>query len=1221
MRYKKEIAGITICNPFINHGADGRSRTACLLITNQLLYQLSYVGITIERTTLFMKLNQDKIALQQLINIIPDRHSGIDCVGMSGSDRAYLVSRIALCHSMPIFVLVSAQKDADMFCNDLDFFINKIKQPVICFPPYNILPFKHLAYHSETAAKRISTLYTLTAGKTSPIVVTTVSAMLQKLIPKHELCDYAELIMAGEEIDRDLLIEKLIAGGYVRTGIVEEPGDFAVRGGILDVFSPLYSDPLRIDLFGDTVDSLRFFSTINQRKTKTIQEAVILPAREAILRKNNIAQIINRVRNQASSLNIPVAKVRALVDSIKREGMFPGIESQISMIYPELDTFFDYIPQNALFVLIEPAELDKAAAESQEQTARNYLVARKEARLCVEPDFLYLEWIKVKEILSKKNPLSLKRLSVSKKDSVDLQYDFSVRDNIFLREELKNCRGKENILLPLVNWINDKKKFKYNTHLVCSTRSQIDRLKTLLAPYNIQPEFINGFSDKKSGKGKLYICSGRVSSGFVWSVESLAIITEDEIFGVKHHIRKISKHKQKVQELFTFESLKLSDFVVHIEHGIGRYNGLVKLNVNRTTNDYLLIIYKDDDKLYLPVDRLNMVQKYMGVSGGEPVLDKMGGKSWESTKNKVKKSVEKIAGELLKLYAERKVKKGFAYKEIDSYFKDFEASFAYEETEDQLRAIDEVLHDMNKPVPMDRLVCGDVGYGKTEVALRASFLAVNNYKQVAVLVPTTVLAQQHFATFSERFEPYPVNIACLSRFRSLREQRAIIDDLKSGKTDIVIGTHRLLQKDIVFKDIGLVVLDEEQRFGVKHKEKLKKIRTTVDVLSLTATPIPRTLHMSLVGMRDISVISTPPNHRRSIITYISELDDVVISEAISKELERKGQIFFVHNNIHSIWTIAKKLQELVPEVRLDVAHGRLDEDDLEKVMFRFMNKEIDMLVCTTIVESGLDIPSANTILINRADRFGLAQMYQLRGRVGRSDEQAYAYLFIPNESRLSRDAQKRLKVLMEHSDLGSGFQIAMSDLKLRGGGSILGASQSGHIAAVGYDMFLKLMEDSMSKFKGEPVHESLEPEININISAFIPESFIPDIDQRFSAYRRLAKMTEIKEIADFKRELVDRFGSIPVEVVNLLLKITLRTLAIKAGVKRLDLIDPRLILYFSEAHQKDPSGIVDLIVSRKRCFEFTPQHVFKAKLSRGSVSSLFIQTKNILKEIAQHVNN
>jgi transcription-repair coupling factor (superfamily II helicase) len=461
----------------------------------------------------------------------------------------------------------------------------------------------------------------------------------------------------------------------------------------------------------------------------------------------------------------------------------------------------------------------------------------------------------------------------------------------------------------------------------------------------------------------------------------------------------------------------------------------------------------------------------------------------------------------------------------------------------------------------------------------------------------------------------------LSRFRSLKAQRNIINDLKTGKIDIVIGTHRLIQKDVMFKDLGLLILDEEQRFGVKHKEKLKKIRRSVDVLALTATPIPRTLHMSLMGVRDISIISTPPEHRKSIITYITEFDDAVISDAIHKELGRKGQIFFVHNNIHTIRKMAKHLQELVPDARLDVAHGRLDEEELEVVMLRFMNKEIDLLVCTTIIESGLDIPSANTILINRADRFGLAQIYQLRGRVGRLDEQAYAYLFIPKESTLGKDAQKRLKVLMEHSDLGSGFQIAMSDLKIRGGGTILGASQSGHIAAVGYDMFLKLMENSMAELKGEKVQESLEPEININMPASLPEFYITDIDQRLCAYRRLAKMTELNEIADFKAELMDRFGDLNTETENLLLKIMLRVLAIKAGVNRVDLKGRQLALFFSQAHQKNPSGIIDMVLSERDRFEITPDHILKVKLKKGNTSFLMSQTKNILKEVMQRVNS
>jgi len=618
---------------------------------------------------------------------------------------------------------------------------------------------------------------------------------------------------------------------------------------------------------------------------------------------------------------------------------------------------------------------------------------------------------------------------------------------------------------------------------------------------------------------------------------------------------------------------------------------------------------------------MSMLQKYMGVDGIEPVLDKMGGKSWERVKAKVKRSAEKIAGELLKLYAERKIEQGFKFEEVHSEARGFEAGFPYEETADQFKAIDEVLQDMQVSIPMDRLVCGDVGYGKTEVALRAAFTAIYNDKQVAVLVPTTVLAEQHFATFTSRFENYPVNIACLSRFRSGREQRKMINELKNGQIDIVIGTHRLLQKDVVFKDLGLFVIDEEQRFGVKHKEKLKKIRSTVDVLALTATPIPRTLHMSLMGIRDISIISTPPEHRRSIITYIAEFDEAVIVEAVRRELARNGQIFFVHNNIHSIWKVAKYLQKLMPEVRLDVAHGRLDEYELESVMLRFFNREIDMLVCTTIIESGLDIPSANTIIINRADRFGLAQIYQLRGRVGRVDEQAYAYLFIPSESNLGKDAQKRLKVLMEHSDLGSGFQIAMSDLKIRGGGTILGASQSGHIAAVGYDMFLKLMENSMAELKGETVPASLEPEINIIMSASIPESYIPDIDQRLAAYRRLAKMTELKEIADFKAELIDRFGALAVETENLLLKIMLKVLSIKAGVKRLDLADRQLSLSFSKTHPKNPSGIMDMIISEAKRFRLTPDHTLKAKLLKGPHTNLLLQTKKILKEIVQRVNS
>jgi transcription-repair coupling factor (superfamily II helicase) len=618
---------------------------------------------------------------------------------------------------------------------------------------------------------------------------------------------------------------------------------------------------------------------------------------------------------------------------------------------------------------------------------------------------------------------------------------------------------------------------------------------------------------------------------------------------------------------------------------------------------------------------MGLIQKYMGADDHEPPLDKMGGKSWDKIKARVKRSAEKIAGELLRLYAERKVSPGVTFKEIDSFAEEFAAGFPYEETRDQVKVIEDVFNDMKHSTPMDRLVCGDVGYGKTEVALRAAFMAVNNARQVAVLVPTTVLAEQHFETFTSRFAALPVTVACLSRFRPRREQRQIISDLADGKVDIVIGTHRLLQKDVVFNNIGLIVVDEEQRFGVRHKEKLKKLRNSVDVLALTATPIPRTLHMSMVGIRDISLIETPPEYRRSIITYVSEYDEGIVKEAIHRELERGGQVFFVHNHIQSIDRVAGRIRQLVPEARIGVAHGQMDEESLETVMLQFHSGEIDLLVCTTIIESGLDVASANTILVNRADRFGLAQIYQLRGRVGRSDEQAYAFLFIPKESAISDDAKKRLKVLMEHSDLGAGFQIALSDLKIRGGGTILGASQSGHIAAVGYDMFLKLMEEAVAELKGEVPRTALEPEINVPFSAFLPDGYVPDIDQRMVLYRRMSSMVDLKELADLRVELTDRYGPVPDTVNHLLLKMGLRVLSVKAGVQKLDITAGRMNMSFSPRHQRSPEGLVELFRRHPKRYRLKPDQTLAVALEKTSIAGWFSEAKNILKEIELHVNN
>jgi transcription-repair coupling factor (superfamily II helicase) len=1169
-------------------------------------------------------LSLKEISHQALLKEPPKLGETVSIEGVARSQRAYLTYQIYNAFKRPLLVVLSNDKEARIFMEDLRFFSKKIKLPLIYFSPYHLLPVKIFTYNSETSAERIKALYHLTELSTPFVVVTTINALIQKIIPKENLLDYAELIIEGEEIDLDQIVRKLISGGYSRVTIVEEQGDFCLRGGILDIFSPLYSEPLRLELFGDWIESLRFFSPDTQRTRQNVSDAVILPAREVIVAPNEMDSVITRIRKQAALLETPVRKVRNLIHKIREEGIFAGIEGLLPLIYGNPETLFDYLSPQTFFIQIEPGDLQTAALDAAAQLQKNYHDIRKEKDFCLPPESLYSDWAQLVDKGNEYGIFSFRKLPLLTREeglaNTPIHCFVEAKENDGLTKAIQAAARTEVPFSPLIDWVNTQKESKRTVLFVGRTRSQADRIQSILKPYGFNSVLIEGFPDLDRVKGMVLITIGFVSNGFVWPTESLALLTEEEIFGSHFKRRKVGPKKARVQ-LIGLQDLKQGDLVVHNEHGIGCYGGLVKLSLDNTINDFLLLTYKDDDKLYLPVERMGLVQKYMGVDNVIPVLDKMGGKSWERVKARVRKSTEKIAGELLKIYAARKVRNGHAFGAVDSYFKGFEAGFPFEETVDQAKAIEDVIEDMRRSTSMDRLICGDVGYGKTEVALRAAFLAVSEAKQVAVLVPTTVLAEQHYSNFVERFSRYPVVVACLNRFRSQKVQREIVDQIGTGKIDIVIGTHRLLQKDVTFKDLGLVVLDEEQWFGVKHKEKLKQLRNTVDVLALTATPIPRTLHLSLMGIRDISIISTPPEDRHPIRTYVMEYEDAVCAQAIEKELKRGGQTFFVHNNISSIDRMAVHIQKLVPNVRLAVAHGRMAERDLEKVMLLFLQKKIDLLVCTTIIESGLDISSANTILINRADRFGLAQIYQLRGRVGRSDEQAYAYLFIPSESALTANAVKRLKVLMEYNDLGSGFQIAMNDLKIRGGGAILGASQSGHIAAVGYDMFLKLMEESVAELKGKPLNEDLEPEINLPISCFLAESYVTDIDQRLTLYRRLARMTDLKQISNLKAELEDRYGKLPDEGVNLLLKIMLKVLSVKAGVRRLDLIGQQLTLGFSEVHQKHPFGIVEMVMENKNRYQLTTDHLFKTALKPGNSMGLLKQAKNILIEIERRVNN
>jgi transcription-repair coupling factor (superfamily II helicase) len=1170
-----------------------------------------------------MDQKQAKISFSDLLREGVSGESAVEINGITASARAAVMARLYGARRTPFLVVLPDSKGAQTFLQDLRFFSQRLEMPLVYFPPYDLLPYKFISYHNEIAAGRIRALYQLLEASRPPVVVTTVAGVMQRLIPKAELGEFNELLIAGEEIDPDGLLQKLAMGGYTRAMLVEEPGDFCMRGGILDIFCPLYDNPLRIEFFGDLVESLRFFSATTQRTQAEIDDAVIVPARETLVKIGTLEETLARIRAQASELEVPVTQVRQVVARIKEEGIYPGIDGLMPLMYAHTDTLFDYLPPNTAVAAVEPAQLEAAADTLLTKAAEGYHQARDAQRLCVAPEAIYLSEDALQGHMADHSRIDLKALPVQRREigsAAATLCQLNIKDVAEVAQQLRTRLRSETPFEPLIDWLREQQGRGRVSVCVCHNTAQADRLTALLANYEIRSTSADGVPDAGHNAGLVYTVVGEVSAGFVWPGQGLALISDREIFGAGFRHRKAPKRTTRA-ELLSIGELKQGDIVVHDAHGIGRYAGLVKLKLNGTVNDFLEIYFRDDDKLYLPVERMACIEKYMGVDGAPPLLDKMGGKSWEKVKDKVKRSTEKIAGELLKLYAARRAKRGYSFSEPDNTYGDFLTGFPYEATRDQDKAIASVLADMRADTPMDRLVCGDVGYGKTEVALRAAFLSISEAKQVALLVPTTVLAEQHYTTFAARFDRYPVTVACLSRFRSAREQREILEGLKTGKIDIVVGTHRLLQKDVAFHDLGILVLDEEQRFGVKHKEKLKRLRETVDVLTLTATPIPRTLHMSLMGIRDISVIATPPEQRMAIRTYVCEFDDQVTADAIRRELQRGGQVFFVHNHVASIQRMADHLKQLVPEARLAVAHGQMAEEELEKAMMAFIRKEIDLLVCTTIIESGLDISAANTILINRADRFGLSQIYQLRGRVGRSEEQAYAYLFIPHESTLTKDAQKRLKVLMEHSDLGSGFQIAMSDLKIRGGGAILGASQSGHIAAVGYDMFLKLMEDSVAELKGEPRQEALEPEINLPMSAFLGEDYIADIDQRLIVYRRLAKLDALKAIAALKAELSDRFGPLPEEAENLLLKIMLKVVATRAGVKKLDLVGTRLALCFSSEHQVRPFGIVDLITAAKGRYQITPDHTFKARLAPQNPRGLLAQTKNILLEIARHVND
>jgi len=1115
--------------------------------------------------------------------------------GLTGGARAYFLSLLTNGAGRPLVVLAPSTKEAEVLYQDLFFFLgeNELAAPLEkrlhLYPAWDILPFEKLSPHLELMAARMEGLYHLVEGQ-SPILVSTPTALVQKVLPKDALRRSILYHGVGEELPRENILEHLAGWGYQNVPLVEERGDFSVRGGILDIFPPAYQHPLRLEFLADRLESVRTFDPSTQRSLCEHQEFLILPVREFFLAPQPDRQVIQAIDARAEELNLPRRERNSLLNALADGIPFAGMESLVPYFYPALDSIFSYLPAETLLWFDGPDPIEEEIERWHKLVREREAKARQEERFYPPAADLYASEEDWRQAVAsfpclQSDPLTL--LSAPGEDPASV---LTVKShlNTDLHTEISVRQSKEPSLVPLVNHLKNWQGQRI--FLVAPTRAEALRIQGLLDHYEIHVPLLDlSFPQIISTESlDLALVIGNLSQGFRLPDERLLLITVDEILGTKRRARTAKVKRTASHFISSLGELRENDTVVHMDHGVGIYRGLKFLRVAGTEGEFLHLEYHGGDRLYLPIHRINLVQKYMGGDGGHPALDRLGGVTWDKVKAKTRKSILAMAKELLAVYAVREVHDGCAFSTPDQAYREFEASFEFEETPDQQKAIDETLGDMQTCKPMDRLICGDVGYGKTEVALRAAFIAVMDGKQVAVLAPTTILAEQHVQTFRQRFSGYPVRIEILSRFLTPKESRQVLHDLAKGLVDIVIATHRLLQKDVQFKDLGLVVVDEEHRFGVTHKERLKKMRHLVDVISLTATPIPRTLQMSLMGIRDLSIIESPPSGRQAIRTYITRFDDGVVRDAVLREINRGGQVFFLHNRVETIHRMAQKLLDLVPEIGIAVAHGQMPPRELKKVMSDFLENRTQLLVCSAIIESGIDFPNANTIFINRADRFGLAQLYQLRGRVGRSQRRAYAYLLIPGERIMTRDAQKRLHALQEIDELGGGFRVALHDLEIRGAGNFLGEEQSGHIAAVGLELYTQMMEEAVQELKGKTIAPRLEPEIRLGIPAYFPESYIPNTNQRLLFYKRLAGLRKDGELLEIQEELQDRYGACPPVVQNLFKIMELRRALKDNLIEQISFQNGKVSLLFHELSPVSVDRLLKLIRDDGERYRLSP---------------------------------
>ncbi|MFK8003499.1 MAG: transcription-repair coupling factor [Polyangiales bacterium] len=1124
------------------------------------------------------------------------------------------------------WVVLTADADsADRMASNLRFFLGEntgegdaqAVEQVLLFPALDVSPFLAVAPDRRASMDRLATLFHLGSELSWRFVVAPVPAALRRVMPRESVARGSQLIEFGEELDRERLITVLAEGGYVRVPVAEDPGTFAVRGGVLDVFPPHASYPSRVELDDDTVASIKVFDPDDQRTIREVERVFVHPARDTLLSADP-KETISRVRDLCDDANYPSSKTRALLDDLESGRSFYGLDGLLPAFHSHLETLFDYCP-GARVALVDPPSITQIADLELSRAIEDREARVEDGSPAFPVDRLYADEGELARILSERQlVVSHKLASVGRPmhdESLLAQFEL-VEDGDFaeagaddqgvLVAELTAKRGAVDddtlrpVALRAAGWLERGFRVLMNAR----TRTQAERLISLLQGYEVPvaraPEAYSQALD--SGvKGEVQVVIGELQDGFVWGAEGVVVVTEGEIFGTR--VRKKSttrKRKRKAAKAFLedLKELQVGDYVVHTDHGVGRYLGIERKNLGQSALErlqgvevvgveVLVLEYVGGDRLFVPVTRLAQIQKFASKDA-KPKLDRLGGSTFAKKKAKAKKAVRKLADDLLVLYAERAAATRPALEPAGRSFAQFEATFPFDETPDQARAIEDVLQDLENPRPMDRLVCGDVGFGKTEVALRGAFRMAMSGRQVALLCPTTVLAQQHFRTFAARLQDYPLKIGQLSRFVGKEESAKVLSGIKDGTVDICVGTHRLLSKDVHFGDLGLLVIDEEQRFGVAHKERIKKLKKSVDVLTLSATPIPRTLQLAIGGMRDLSLITTAPTDRRAVRTFACRWDDHTIREAILRETSRGGQVFFVYNRIEGLYERAQRLQTIMPDLRIAVAHGQMKEGELERTMTDFIDGEYDVLCSTAIIESGIDIPRANTMLIDRADMFGLSQLYQLRGRVGRSRERAYCYLITPPPSTLSDEARHRIEALERFTELGSGFQVASLDMELRGVGDLLGAEQSGSVSQIGFDLFCQMLEDAVAQLRGEEVTQDIDPELTLSTEHYLPDTYIEDVGLRLSFYKRLSTAEDEDSIGDIGGEMEDRFGPPPPVAVDFVRAMQLRPMLRQYCALGCEASDSRVTLHLREDTPLDPSKIIALVGEPQSPWKLTP---------------------------------